>query len=98
MGSIRRSRRSIIRLFNKIDVTRVAKSYVLSLSVSSRDPAKAARGSPTRWRRLMSRTRSPCTRKSVQQAAAFFEDQPRAVFAIRFVESEKRGRRFPEGA
>ena len=64
----------IVRLFNKIDVTRVAKSYVLSLAVSSRDPAKA-----TRFANSLAQTyvedQISVHAKSVQQAAAFFEDR-----------------------
>ncbi len=64
----------IINLFNKIDVVRIAKSYVLSLSVSSRDPAKA-----TRLANSLAETfvedRVDVHAKSVGQAAAFFEDR-----------------------
>ena len=64
----------IVRLFNKVDVTRVAKSYVLSLSVSSRDAAKA-----TRLANSLAQTyvedQIAVHGKSVQQAAAFFEDR-----------------------
>jgi succinoglycan biosynthesis transport protein ExoP len=64
----------ILHLFNKIDVTRVAKSYVLSLSVSSRDPRKA-----TRLANSLAQTyvedQIDVRAKSVQQAANFFEDK-----------------------
>ena len=64
----------IINLFNKIEVTRIAKSYVLSLSVSSRDPAKA-----TRLANSLAETfvedRIDVHAKSVGQTAAFFEDR-----------------------
>ena len=64
----------VIRLFNKIDVTRVAKSYVLSLSVSSRDPAKAARLANALAQTYVE-DQVAVHGKSVQQAAAFFEDR-----------------------
>ncbi len=64
----------IVRLFNKVDVARVAKSYVLSLSVSSRDAGKA-----TRLANALAQTyvedQISVHAKSVQQAAAFFEDR-----------------------
>ena len=64
----------VLRLFNRIDVTRVAKSYVLSLSVSSRDPAKAARLANSLAQTYVEDQIS-VHGKSVQQAAAFFEDR-----------------------
>ena len=64
----------IVRLFNKVDVIRVAKSNVLSISVSSRDPAKA-----TRLANSLAQTyvedQIAVHAGSVQQAAAFFEDR-----------------------
>ena len=64
----------IIRLFDKIDVSRVAKSYVLSLTVSSRDPAKAMRLANTLAQTYVEDQISVHA-KSVKQAAAFFEDR-----------------------
>lgn len=64
----------VIHLFNKIDVTRVAKSYVLSLSVSSRDPAKAMRLA-NNLAQIYVEDQVDVHAKSVQQAAAFFEDR-----------------------
>ncbi len=64
----------IVHLFNKIDVARVAKSYVLSISVSSRDTAKA-----TRLANSLASTyvedQIDVHAKSVQQAASFFEER-----------------------
>ena len=64
----------ILHLFNKVEVTRIAKSYVLSTSVSSRDPSKA-----TRLANSLAETyvedQIDVRAKSVQQAAAFFEDR-----------------------
>ena len=64
----------VLNLFNRIEVTRIAKSYVLSVSVSSRDPAKA-----TRLANSLAETyvedQIDVRAKSVQQAAAFFEDR-----------------------
>lgn len=64
----------IVHLFNKIDVVRVAKTYVLSISVSSKDPAKA-----TRLANGLAATyvedQVDVHAKSVQQAASFFEER-----------------------
>ena len=64
----------IVHLFNKVDVTRVAKTYVLSISVSSRDPSKA-----TRLANSLASTyvedQIDVHAKSVQQAASFFEER-----------------------
>ena len=64
----------IRRLFDKIDVTRVQKSYVLSLAVSSRDPAKA-----TRLSNALAETyvedQIEVHARAVQQAAEFFQDR-----------------------
>lgn len=64
----------IVHLFNKVDVVRVAKTYVLSISVSSRDPAKA-----TRLANSLASTyvedQIDVHAKSVQQAASFFEER-----------------------
>lgn len=64
----------IVHLFNKVDVTRVAKTYVLSISVSSKDPAKA-----TRLANSLASTyvedQIDVHAKSVQQAASFFEER-----------------------
>lgn len=64
----------ILHLFNRVDVSRVAKSYVLSIAVSSRDPAKA-----TRLANSLAETyvedQVDVRAKTVQQAATFFEDR-----------------------
>lgn len=64
----------IVHLFSKVEVARIAKSYVLSVSVSSRDPAKA-----TRLANSIAQTyvedQVGVRAKSVQQAAVFFEDR-----------------------
>ncbi len=64
----------IRRLFDKIDVTRVQKSYVLSLAVSSRDPAKA-----TRLANALAETyvedQIDVHARAVSQAAEFFQDR-----------------------
>ena len=64
----------IVHLFKRVDVTRVAKTYVLSISVSSRDPAKA-----TRLANSLASTyvedQIDVHAKSVQQAASFFEER-----------------------
>ena len=64
----------IINLFNKIEVTRIAKSYVLSLSVSSRDPAKATRLANSLAEAYVE-DRVEVHARSVGQAATFFEDR-----------------------
>ncbi len=64
----------IVHLFNKVEVTRVAKTYVLSISVSSKDPAKA-----TRLANSLASTyvedQIDVHAQSVQQAASFFEER-----------------------
>ena len=64
----------IVHLFNKVEVTRVAKTYVLSISVSSKDPAKA-----TRLANSLASTyvedQIDVHARSVQQAASFFEER-----------------------
>ncbi len=64
----------IVHLFNKVDVTRLAKTYVLSIAVSSHDPAKA-----TRLANSLASTyvedQIDVHAKSVQQAASFFEER-----------------------
>lgn len=64
----------ILHLFDRIDVTRVAKSYVLSLAVSSHDPAKAMRLANSLAQTYVE-DQIDVHAKSVQQAAAFFEDR-----------------------
>ena len=64
----------IIHLFNNIDVTRVAKSYVLSISVSSRDSAKAMRLANTLAETYVE-DQIDVHAKSVQQTATFFEQR-----------------------
>ena len=61
-------------LFGKVDVTRVAKSYVLQLSFSSRDPAKAMRLANSIAETYVEDQVSVHA-KTVQQAATFFEDR-----------------------
>ncbi len=64
----------ILHLFKSIEVTRIAKSNVLSLAVSSRDSAKA-----TRLANGLAQTyvedQIDVRARAVQQAAAFFEDR-----------------------
>ncbi len=64
----------IVHLFGKVEVVRVAKTYVLSISVSSKDPAKA-----TRLANSLASTyvedQIDVHAKSVQQAATFFEER-----------------------
>lgn len=62
----------ILRLFNKVDVTRVAKSNVLSISVSSRDP-EMARRLADRLARTYVEDQVDVHAQSVQQTATFFE-------------------------
>ncbi len=62
----------ILNLFNKIDVVRVSKSFVLSLSVSSREPGKATRLANTLAQTFVE-DQIDVRAKSVQQAATFFE-------------------------
>ncbi len=62
----------ILRLFGKIDVTRIAKSYVLSVSVSSRDAGKAMRLANTLAQTYVE-DQVDVRSKSVGQAATFFE-------------------------
>lgn len=64
----------ITALFKKIDVTRIAKSYVLSISVSSRSASKAMRlanALATTYVDDQAEVRS----KSAAQTATFFEDR-----------------------
>ncbi len=64
----------IVHLFGKVEVVRVAKTYVLSISVSSKDAAKA-----TRLANSLASTyvedQIDVHVKSVQQAATFFEER-----------------------
>lgn len=64
----------IVSLFNKVEVLRVGKTYVLSIAVSSRDPAKA-----TRLANGLAATyvedQVDVHARSVQQAASFFEER-----------------------
>ncbi len=62
----------IPRLYGKVDVTRVAKSYVLSVSVSSRDAGKAMRLANTLVQTYVEDQVDVRT-KAVGQAATFFE-------------------------
>ena len=62
----------ILRFFGKVDVTRIAKSYVLSLTVSSRDAAKAMRLANTLAETYVE-DQIDVRSKSVGQAATFFE-------------------------
>ena len=60
------------RLFAHVDVTRIAKSYVLSVSVSSRDAGKAMRLANTLAQTYVE-DQVDVRSKSVGQAATFFE-------------------------
>ena len=64
----------ILHLFKAVEVARIAKSYVLTIAVSSRDPAKA-----TRLANGLAQTyvedQVDVRARAVQQAAAFFEDR-----------------------
>ncbi len=60
------------RLFAHVDVTRIAKSYVLSVSVSSRDAGKATRLANTLAQTYVE-DQVDVRSKSVGQAATFFE-------------------------
>ena len=62
----------ILRFFGKVDVTRIAKSYVLSVTVSSRDAAKAMRLANTLAETYVE-DQIDVRSKSVGQAATFFE-------------------------
>ena len=64
----------ITRLFNRVDVIRVAKSNVLSISVSSHDPAKAMRLSNSVAETYVE-DQVDVHARSVQQAATFFEQR-----------------------
>ena len=64
----------IVNLFNRIEVTRIAKSYVLSLSVSSRDPAKATRLANSLAAAFVE-DRIDVHTRALGQAASFFEDR-----------------------
>lgn len=64
---------AIVHLFNKVDVTRVAKSYVLAIAVSSHSPAKAARLANTIAQTYVE-DQVDVHAKAVQQAATFFEN------------------------
>ena len=64
----------ILHLFDKTEVTRVAKSYVLSLAVSSRNPAKAMRLANS-LAQIYVEDQIDVHARSVQQAADFFQDR-----------------------
>ena len=64
----------IRRLFDKIDVTRVQKSYVLSLQVSSREAAKATRLANS-IAEVYVEDQIEVHAHAVQQAADFFQDR-----------------------
>ncbi len=65
---------AILNLFSRVEVTRIAKSYVLSLSVSSRDAAKATRLA-NGLAAAFTEDRVNVQARALGQAAAFFEDR-----------------------
>ena len=64
----------IRRLFDKVDVTRVQKSYVLTLKVSSRDPIKAMRLANS-IAEVYVEDQVEVHAHALQQAADFFQDR-----------------------